>query len=237
MNENFDDRVKEMFPLKNRTLTLKLEDDGGVDDYVKAKSVNTMPSHFGCYILSHSKRLMTNVIEQKSGLYDNSIYYIVTDSLYIHKKYWSELIDYGFGGKSLFLSKIDNGNSGIFYACFLAPKMEYTLLNDEFDVISAKRIFKGYREEHGTIKLNEFISFLEGNTVSGRISIDWTETFEGIKTPHRKQDCLDSDNGKICSDCVIKPKMNCFNCETKRTCETCLERISQKETNSTDFKR
>ena len=84
------------------------------------------------------------------------------------------------------------------------------------------------------IKLTEFISLSEGKTVSDRFSIDWVETFEGIKIPHRKQNCLDCDNGKNCSDCFIKPEMKCFYCEAKRTCETCLERISQKKTYSTD---
>ena len=63
MRENFDDRVKEWFPLKKGILVVKLEDEG-VDDYDKAKSVKTMPSHFGSYILSHCKRLMNEVITQ-----------------------------------------------------------------------------------------------------------------------------------------------------------------------------
>ena len=37
MRENFDDRVKERFPLKNGYLLVKLEDDEGVDDNDKAK--------------------------------------------------------------------------------------------------------------------------------------------------------------------------------------------------------
>ena len=45
MRENFDDRVKKWFPLKNRNLIVKLEEDAGVDDYDNAKSINTMPSH------------------------------------------------------------------------------------------------------------------------------------------------------------------------------------------------
>ena len=66
--------------------------------------------------------------------------------------------------------------------------------------------------------------------------IEWTKTLEGIKKPHRKQDCSDCDNGKICIDCVIKPRMNCLNCETETACKTCLDRISQKKTSSTDIK-
>ena len=64
MKENFDDRVKEWFSLKNGNLIEKLEDEEGVDDFDKAKSVNTMPSHFGSFIISHSKRLMNDVFNE-----------------------------------------------------------------------------------------------------------------------------------------------------------------------------
>ena len=98
MRENIDDRVKGCFPLTNGYLKVKLKDDIGVDDYDKAKS---MPSHVGSYILSHSIRMMNEVINQIGGFYDNTIYYTNTDSGYIHKKYWSNLDDIGFVGKSL----------------------------------------------------------------------------------------------------------------------------------------
>ena len=100
MRENFDDRVKEWFPLKNGNLIVKLEDDEGVF-HDRAKTVNAMPTHFGSYILSHSKRLMNNVIEQIGCFYNNSTFYTDTNSPYIQKQYWSDLIDNGFIGKSL----------------------------------------------------------------------------------------------------------------------------------------
>ena len=86
MKKFFNDRVRQWFPLKNGNLKVRLEDDEGLDDYDKAKSINTMPSHFGTFILSHSKRFMNDVTEQTCGFYNNSIYYTDTDSLYIHKK-------------------------------------------------------------------------------------------------------------------------------------------------------
>ena len=235
MRENFDDRIKEWFPLKNGNFIVKLEDDEGVVDYDKAKSINTMPSHFGSFILSHSKRLMNDVFREIDGFYSNNIYYGDTDSGYIHKKHWSTLVEKGFVGKSLGLGKNDYGDSGIFYAWFLAPKIKYCLVIDDFGIISAKRTFKGYSEEHRIINLEEYISLSEGKTVSGRFSVDWTKTFEGIKIPHRKLDCSYCDNRKICNDCVIKPKKNCFNCEMERSCKSCLDIISQKKTYSTDI--
>ena len=235
MREDFDDRVKEWFALKNGSLIVKLEDDEDIDDFDKSKSVNTMPSHFGSYILSHSKKLMNDVIKPIGGFYYNNTYYTDTDSLYIHKKYWSVLVDNAFVGKTLGLGKNDYRNSGLFYAWVLAPKIKYCLVIDDFGVISAKRTFKDYSEEHRMLKLHEYISLSEGKTVSGRFSIDWTKTIEGIKTPHRKKNCLHRDNGKTCSDSVSKPKMNCFDCEMERACKPCLDLISQKKTYSTDI--
>ena len=235
MRENFDDRVKERFPLKNGNLIVKLEDDEGVDNFDKAKSINTRPSHFGSFILSHSKRLMNKVFHEIDGFYSNNIYYGDTDSGYIHKKLWSSFVEKGYVGKSLGKGKNDYGDSGIFYAWCLAPKIKYCLIIDDFGLRSAKRTFKGYSEEHRMIKLDEYISLAEGKTVSGGFSIDWTKTFEGIKFPHRKQGCSDCDNEKNCSDFVIKPKMNCFNCEMVRACKSCLDLISQKKTYSTDI--
>ena len=214
---------------------MKIEDDESVDNYDKAKSINTMLSHFGSYILSHSKRIMNEVIKEIVGFQHNSIYYGDTDSMYIHRKSWSDLVNNGFVGKTLGLGINECGNSGIFYSWFLAPKIKYSLVIDDIGVISAKRTFKGYGEELRMINLDEHISLSEGKTVSCRFSIDWTKTFDRIKIPHRKQDCLDGGNGKICSDCVMKPKTNCFNCEMEKACKTCLDLGSQKKAYSTDI--
>ena len=110
----FDDRVREWFPLKNGNSVVKLENDKKVDDHEKAKSINTMPSHFGSYILSHIKRLMNEVNYQKRGFYSISIFYGDSSSMYINKNYWSPLVDNGLVGKSFGLCKNDYGSSGKF---------------------------------------------------------------------------------------------------------------------------
>ena len=84
------------------------------------------------------------------------------------------------------------------------------------------------------LKLNDFISLSERKTVSGRFSIDWTKTFEGIKRQHRKQDCLDCNNGKFWSDCFIKARMKCF-IKMSKACKSCLNLESQNKTYSTDI--
>ena len=140
--------------MKNGNLLVKLEEDEGVDGYDKAKSKITIPFHFGSYISSQSKRIMNEVIKQMVGFYNNNIYYEDTDSRYTHKKYWSDLVDNGFVGRSLGSCKNDDGNSGIFYAWFLAPNIKYCLVTDDFVVISPRRTFKAYGEEHRMIKLD-----------------------------------------------------------------------------------
>ena len=165
MVENFDDRVKEWFPLKNGNLIVKLEDDEGADDYDEAKSINTMPSHFGSCILSHSKRLMNEVVNQIGGF---TIIIFTTETLIvcIQMKCWDDLADKRFVGKILGLGKIDYGNSGIFYAWFLAPKIKYCLVIDDFGVISGRRTFKGLSEEHRMVKLDElFIGIRRKNCI------------------------------------------------------------------------
>ena len=68
-----------------------------------------MLSPFGSCILSYSKGLMNDVIKQIRGFYNVSVYSTDTDSLVIHKKYWSSSDDNGFIVKSLGLYKIDYG--------------------------------------------------------------------------------------------------------------------------------
>ena len=128
MEETFDDMVKEWFPLKNGKLTVQSEDDEGVDDYGKTKSINTMPFQFVSYILSHSKKLMNEVCNQIGGFYNNT-YYTDIDSLYIHKKDWSELVDDGFVGKSLGVGKNGYGNLGKFL-CLVSSSQDKVVFSN-----------------------------------------------------------------------------------------------------------
>ena len=98
------------------------------------------------------------------------------------------MVDIGFVGKSLDLGDIDYGTFVLFYAWFLAPKVKYSLVADDFGFLMAERFFKGYSEEHKMIKLNEFLSLSEGKTISSRFLIDWTKSIERIKIPYRSQD-------------------------------------------------
>ena len=78
------------------------------------------------------------------------------------------------------------------------------------------------------IKLDYFLSLSEGESMSGRFLNDWKKSFEGIKIPHQKPSCLECENKLVCSNFVEKRKMNCFNCNMEKFCNSCSDLISQK---------
>ena len=49
----------------------------------------------------------------------------------------------------------------------------------------------------------------------------------GVKVPHRVFYCPQCDNDKICKQCEISPKMNCFEGEVVKACKICLNKITQ----------
>ena len=116
MRGNYDDSVKEWWPMRNGNLTVKLEDHAGVVDQDSAKSINQMACHLGSYIVGHSKRKMKNVIPQRDGFYTNNIYYGDMVSANIHRKHCFTLVEKKVVGKSLGLGKNEYGNADIFYA-------------------------------------------------------------------------------------------------------------------------
>jgi len=75
---------------------------------------NTLPSHFGAFTLSNSKRILNNFIREINGVYTNSVYYGDTDSLYREKKYWDVLDKANLVGKNLCQGKNDYKSRGIF---------------------------------------------------------------------------------------------------------------------------
>ena len=98
MKENYDDRVKEWWPMRNGNLIVKLEDDAGVHDQDVVKSGNQLPCHIGCYIAGHPKRLLSNVIREKNGFYSKNVYYGDTDNAYTHKNIglrWMRVVTLG----------------------------------------------------------------------------------------------------------------------------------------------
>ena len=93
METEYDDRVKEYIPLKNGNYLVNVEDHNGVEDHGVSKKINSQPFQFGSFILSHSKRLMNDVILALDGFKNNKIYYGDTGSVYIHKNDYNILIE------------------------------------------------------------------------------------------------------------------------------------------------
>ena len=72
--------MKDYWELSNGYYIVKLNLKVGIDSEMADK--NTMPSHFGSFILSNSKRIINNFLRIIDGFKTNNIYNQDTDSLY-----------------------------------------------------------------------------------------------------------------------------------------------------------
>ena len=200
----------------------------GVDDNVVSKKVNSQPFQFGSLIISHSKRLMNDVILAIDGFKSNKVYYGDTDGVYIHKNDYDVLNDKGLVGKELFQSKNDYGeNAGIVYALFLAPIVKYCIIIDECGILAQKTTFRGFNQNINNITFKDFLDLEQGKTLKNISKLKWKRELAGIKIPHRKVKCENCDESKKCVDCAMKPEMNCFNCEVSNSCQDCLSKITR----------
>ena len=107
----------EWFPLENGKKMVKLKDKEGVDDERISKKINSQPYQLGSFILSHSKRLMNDVILALDGRKNNKIYYGDADNVYIQSDNYEILKTKGLIGKDFYQSKNDFG-VGVFYMDF-----------------------------------------------------------------------------------------------------------------------
>ena len=84
MKTEYDDRIFEWFSLKNNNIMVEIADHAGGEDNGYSKK-NFQPCHLGAFKISHSKRLMNDVIIALDEFKNHKIYYSDTDSDYIHK--------------------------------------------------------------------------------------------------------------------------------------------------------
>ena len=228
MLTEYDDRVKNYIPLENGNYMVNIVDHEGVDDNGISKKINSQPFQFGSTILSHSKRLMNDVILTLDGFKNNKIYYGDTDSVYIHKNDYNILDENGLIGQGLWQSKNDYGdNAGIIYGLFLAPKVKYCIVIDENGVFSQKTTFKGFNQNINDITFKGFLDLEKGLTIENRSKLKWKRELAGIKIPHRKPYCELCNENKLCKSCLLKPQMNCFQCEISKSCKDCLNKITR----------
>ena len=165
MRNEYDESVNKWFPLKNGNIMVNIKDKEGVDDGGISKKVNSQLCHLGSLILSHSKRLMNDVILALDGFKNNKIYYGDTDIVDIHNKDYEILKTEGLVGKDLYQSKNDYGTGGILFGLFLAPKIKYCIVVDENGILSQKTTFKGYDQKLVGLNFKDFLDLERGVTI------------------------------------------------------------------------
>ena len=227
IDREYDKSVKEIIPLENETYVIKKHIHEGKDDFGLANKINTMPSHMGSYILSHSKRLMNEVIAHIDGFYKNNIYYSDTDSIYIHKNDFNILKRDGFIKDDLGKSKNDYGqDGGILKALFLGPKIKYCLVIDDGGYLCEKINFKGLEKGSSNIKYDDFVNLARGRSISNVSMKKWEKKLDGIRIPHRRHGCNNCDESLFCDRCQDTVVLNCHECEKLRACKECYDMIT-----------
>ena len=119
MMSEYVERVSDYQKINYGNFIVKMKDDEGLLDEIK--KVNTLPLQIAVFILSNSKRIIFG------EFYTNDVYYTGTDSLYIENKHWENLNKAGLVGKNLLQGKSDYKDGGVFYALFLASKINFCL--------------------------------------------------------------------------------------------------------------
>ena len=188
MQTEYDERVKNSWKISGINYIVKMIDDAGLEDEVK--KLNTMPLHWGAFVLSISKRIMNNFIPAINGFYTNDVYYTDTDSLYIENKHWDELDKARLVGKNLLECKNDYKDGGIFDGLFLAPKKKYCLTINKYGVIDEHKTFKGFTSVSENLKRKEYFNVANGDKLVAKLPLSWKKSFnQGVVIPHKMKNC------------------------------------------------
>ena len=99
MQTENDEGVSDYQKINHGNYIVEMKDDEELED--EMKKANTLPLLLAVFILSNSKRIMTNFIHAIDGFYTNDAYYTDTVSLYIETKHWDKLDKAGLVGKNL----------------------------------------------------------------------------------------------------------------------------------------
>ena len=145
---------------------------------------------------------MNNFIHAIDGFYTNDVYYIDTDSLYIENKHWDKLDREGLAGKNLLQGKNDYKDGGIFYALFLAPKIKYCLIINNYGVIDEKKCFKSFTDVSNIFDREQNFKMLNGDDMIANIHLSWKKSFsQGVVIPHKMKNCSDCKKDILCDEC------------------------------------
>ena len=91
MKNEYDQSVIEWFSLKNGKITVKIKAKEAVDNIRTSGKVNCQPCHICSSILSHSKRLMSDVLMALDVPKELKKNYGDTDCVYVHKAFYEKL--------------------------------------------------------------------------------------------------------------------------------------------------
>ena len=200
MQTEYDERVKDYWKISNINYIVKMIDDKGLEDEIR--KVNTMPLHLGAFVLSNSKRIMNNFIHAINGFYTNDVYYTDTDNLYIESKHWNKLDKASLVGKNLLQGKNDYKDRGVFYGLFLAPKIKYCLIINNYGVISEKKTFKGFKDVSDKMDRKENFKMADGDKLVAKIPLSWKKSFsQGVVIPHKMRNCHYCKKDILCDIC------------------------------------
>ena len=100
-----------------------------------------------------------------------------------------------------------------------------------------KTTFKGFDQNMVGLNLKGFLDLEKGYTILVKSKLNLKRDLHGVKIPHRVFQCPQCDNDKICKQCEISPKMNCFECDVVKACKSCLNKITQIKYYSTAIKK
>ena len=85
------------------------------------------------------------------------------------------------------------------------------------------------------LNFKDFPNLERDDTFLGKSKLNWKKDSHGVKIPRRVFQCPQCDNDRICKQCEISPRMNCFECDVIKTCKTCLNKLTQIEYYSTEI--
>ncbi|ESP02769.1 hypothetical protein LOTGIDRAFT_156714 [Lottia gigantea] len=119
LQANFDSRVKTYEKINDTQYIVETEIEEKEITTEDSKSTRLTPSHLGSFVLTHSKKIMNNIIHVINGFYKPEIYYTYTDSLYISSNNWKKLNRAGLvSEKDYSKGKNDCGDGGIIFGLY-----------------------------------------------------------------------------------------------------------------------
>ena len=123
-------------------------------------------------------------------MYNNSIYYGDTDSLYIENKYWDVLDKTNLVGEGLCRGKNDYKTGSIFYGLFRASKIKYCLTIDDYGIIQEHKTFTGFTDSKRLLDRSQSFKMIEGKKVYAFLPKSWKKSFDsGIFIPTKMRFC------------------------------------------------